>query len=189
MQEGEVCVTMNVQYMEYDTMTEWFALKTRHDFRAERELSPVCEELLFPKEVVKIPGRRDRVRAFIPHVLFVRTSRDVLLHLEQKGREEPELSVPFWIYRYPKDRVIQVIPPSSIHLLRLLTSGDTDKCEVFNKTELCENRRVRVTGGAFQGYEGYVVRVRKNRHVVVKIEGICLVMLPFIHPDLLDPIE
>lgn len=172
-----------------DSSTEWFAIKTRHDFRAESEFSPVCEEVLFPKEIIKTPGRKDRLRAVIPHVLFIKTTKSVILDLEKKGREHPELSVPFWIYRYPKDNRIQVIPENSIHLLRLLTADDTTRCEIFNKEDFRENQYVRVTGGPFQGYRGYVVRVKKNRHVVVKIEGICLVMLPFIHPDFLQPVN
>ena len=44
-------------------------------------------------------------------------------------------------------------------------------------------------GGPYKGYEGYVQRVRKNKHVIVKIEGVCMVILPFIHPDLLQPVS
>ncbi len=168
---------------------EWFAIKTRQEFRAEEELSKVCDEVLFPKEIVRVPGKHDRTRAIIPRVLFIRTTREKALELERQGREHPELSVPFWIYRYPNDNSIQVIPRSSIELLRLLTADDTTRCEIFTKTEFKENEHVRIIGGQFEGYEGYVVRVKKNKHVIVRIEGICLLLLPFIHPDLLHPIN
>lgn len=190
-QEEKMYAIMNVPNTEQDTKTEWFAIKTRQEFRAEVELTPICEEVLFLKETIKVPGKRDRIRAAIPHVLFVKTTKREILELEQQGREQPEQTVPFWIYRYPKDHEIQIIHRSSIHLLRLLTSSGTNKCEIFvqNKKDFTKNQHVRVTAGPFQGHEGYVVRVKKNKHVVVKIEGICLIMLPFIHPDLLEPIE
>lgn len=165
---------------------KWFAIRARQDFRAEEELSKYCNEVLFPKERVKVKDAKDRIRPVIPRVLFVRGNRDLLLSLELKGREHPELNVPFWIYRYPKDKQIQVIPQSAIDLIRLLTADDTSRCEIFNKKDFKENQHVRVTGGPFKGYEGYVQRVRKNKHVIVKIEGICVIMLPFIHPDLLE---
>lgn len=168
--------------------TEWFAIKTRQDFRAEEELRPLCVDILFPKETVKIPGKKDRERAIIPRVLFIRTTRLNALDLETKGRMQPEMYVSFWIYRYPKDNRIQVIPQRSIDLLRLLTANDTTKCEIFKKQDFQEKQHVRVTGGPFEGYEGYVVRVRKNKHVIVRIEAVCMVMLPYIHPDLLEPI-
>ena len=185
MQEGEIYSNMSELNKEQKIQTEWFAIKTRQDFRAETALTPICEEVLFPKETIKVQGKRDRVRAAIPHVLFIKTTRTKALELEKQGREHPESSVPFWIYRYPKDNEIQIISQSSIHLLKLLTAEDTTKCEIFNKKDFKENQHVRITGGRFEGYTGYVVRVQKNKHVVVKIEGICLVMLPFIHPDFL----
>ena len=168
----------------------WFAIRASRDFKAEEYLTPLCEEVLFPKEtVIKPAGRHRRVRAVIPRVLFIPTTAERALELERAGREHPELSVPFWIYRYPKDNRIQVIAPEAIRLIRLLTATDAGRCEIFTKTDFRENQRVRVIGGQFKGYEGHVQRVKKNKHVIVKIEGVCLVMLPFIHPDLLEPID
>ncbi len=169
--------------------TEWFAIRTRQDFRAESMLKPLCAEVFFPKRIADGKGERRRERAYIPHVLFIRTTRERAMQLEQAGREHPERSVPFWIYRYPNDHRIQVIPQRSIDLLRLLTATDSTRCEIFSKTDFKENQRVRITGGPFEGYEGYVQRVKKNKHVIVRIEGICLLMLPFIHPDLLKPLS
>lgn len=182
------CTIMETQKKKEEKI-EWFAIKTHQDFRAEEQLTPLCDDLLFPKEEVKLPGKKSRTRAIIPRVLFIKTTRSRALQLEQAGRKQPELSVPFWIYRYPKDNEIQVIPPSSITLLRLLTASDTTRCEIFTKTDFKENQRVRIIGGPFQGYEGSVTRVKKDRHVIVKIEGVCMVMLPFIHPDLLQIID
>lgn len=180
---------MNEFTPPYDTAPQWFAIKTRQDSRAEKELTPICDDILFPKEIIAQQGKPRRERPIIPRVLFIRTTAQKALELEQLGREHPEMSVPFWIYRYPRDNRIQVISPDSINLLRLLTAQDTTRCEIFGKKDFKENQHVRITGGPFEGYEGFVQRVKKNKHVVVKIEGICLVMLPFIHPDLLQPID
>lgn len=168
---------------------EWFAIKTRQESRAFTELSASCKEVLFLKETQNIPGKRTRPKAVIPHVLFIKTTRDKALALEREGREYPERAVSFWIYRYPQDNKIQPISEASIHLLRLLSSSDTSKCEIFNKKDFKENQHVRISEGQFKGYEGYVVRVKKNKHVVVKIEGVCMVLLPFIHPDFLESID
>lgn len=168
---------------------EWFAIKTRQDFRAEKVLKPLCNEIFFPKYAEDKSDKTKRIKAIIPHVLFIRTTKDNILALEQAGRTNPETTVPFWIYRYPSDNKIQVIPENCINLLRLLTADDTTKCEIFSKKDFKEKEHVRVTGGFYKGYEGYVQRVKKNKHVIVKIEGICLIMLPFIHPDLLEHIN
>ena len=175
--------------MNQEPTSQWFAIRTRQASRAEVELSLVCDEVLYPTEEVKTPDVKGRVKAVIPNVLFIKTTMENALSLEKAGREHPERSIPFWIYRYPKDNRIQSIPESSIHLLRLLTADDKTKCEIFTKTDFKEDQPVHITGGPFAGYTGHVVRVKKNRHVVVRIEGVCLVLLPFIHPDFLQPIN
>ena len=177
---------MNESHISHNEKSEWFAIKTRQDFRAETEFKTILEDVLFPKETVRIEGKKNRQKAIIPHVLFIRTTRSKALELEKQGREHPESSIPFWIYRYPKDNKIQSVPERSIHLLRLLTADEATRCEIYNKTNFKENQPVRITGGDFAGYTGHVVRVKKNKHVIVKIEGICLIMLPFIHPDFLQ---
>lgn len=180
---------MNQGEIAQNTKTEWFAIKTRQAFKAETEFSSICEEILFPKEVVRLPGGKSRLKVIIPHTLFIKTTRENALELERRGREHPEQSIPFWIYRYPHDNRIQAIPQSSIHLLKLMTAADSAKCQIFNKSDFKKDQHVKITDGQFKGYEGYVVRVKKNRHVVVKIEGVCLVLLPFIHPDFLESID
>lgn len=169
--------------------SEWFAIKTRLDFRAEVFLAPLCDEVFFPKESIKLPDGKTRIRAVIPHVVFVRTTRDNILELESKGRISPELSIPFWIYRYPNDNRIQVIPQRSVDLLRLLTSDDTTRCRIYTPKEFRISERVKITGGLYKGYHGFVKRIDKNKHVIVSIEGVCMVILPYIHPDLLEKID
>ncbi len=167
----------------------WYAIRTRHDSKAESLLAEECDEVFFPKEENKTSSGIIQRRAIIPHVLFIRTSHDRALELESRSRKEDGMLVPFWIYRYHKNEAIQIITEHQINLLRLLTADDTSRCEIFSKTDFRKGQPVRVTGGIFEGYRGTVQRIRKNRHVVVEIEGICLVMLPFIHPDLLEAID
>lgn len=172
-----------------DTDLHWFAIKTRQDFKAETYMAEKCREVFFPKETVRLPDKKLRLKAVIPHVLFVRTTRDNLMRLEDEGRRHPESSLPFWVYRYPENNHLQTIPSHSIELLRLLTAEDSSKCRIYTVRDFKIKEKVRVTGGIYKGYEGFVKRIAKNRHVVVAIEGVCLVILPFIHPDLLERIE
>lgn len=168
---------------------KWFAIKTKKDFQAKDVLSPFCEEVFFPTERVKLPGKKSKTKAFIPHVVFIKTTKENALELEKKGREQNGVSILFWIYRYPKDNEIQEISQKSIDFLKLITSDEENQCEIFTKETFKKNDHVRVTDGIFKGYEGFVQRVKKNLHVVVEIEGICMVLLPFIHPSLLEKIE
>ncbi|MCH5219107.1 MAG: hypothetical protein J1F20_00950 [Muribaculaceae bacterium] len=173
-----------------DPESHWYAIRTNQVLRAEQVLAPYCDSVFLPKETVRTTGRKSRVRPAIPRVLFIRTTPDRALALERLGRDiATDITTPFWIYRYPADNRIQPIPQTSIDLLRLLTADDDTRCEIFTDRTFSPRDHVRVTGGIFNGYQGYVRRVRRNLHVIVEIEGICTVMLPYIHPALLEKID
>ena len=72
---------MNESHISHNEKSEWFAIKTRQDFRAETEFKTILEDVLFPKETVRIEGKKNRQKAIIPHVLFIRTTRSKALEL------------------------------------------------------------------------------------------------------------
>jgi transcription antitermination factor NusG len=43
-----------------------------------------------------------------------------------------------------------------------------------------EGRRVRINEGAFAGVEGVIKRIKRNKHVVVQIEGVTAVAITFV---------
>lgn len=168
--------------------TSWYAIRTREPLRAEKELAPMCDEVFYPTTVVKTVYGKNRPRPIIPHVLFVRTVGRRLLALEHQGRVHPDGNLPFWIYRNPGTSEIQPISPRSITLLRLIVSDTSEPARVYNPTTFTPGQPVRIVGGIYKDYEGFVKRIGRKRHVVVEIEGLCMVALPHIHPDLLQPL-
>lgn len=48
---------------------------------------------------------------------------------------------------------------------------------------------VRVTGGLFRGAEGYFIRLKGDRRVVVNIPGVAAVATTFVHPSLIEKIK
>lgn len=173
------------QSVQCATASQWFAIKTRQDFKAETALASKCEAVFFPTNMTRQPHGNPKRKAVIPHVLFIKTTRENALALEREGRLSPYEAIPFWIFRYPKNPEIQVIPQRSIDLLKLLTTDDSFECQIYNPTVFTPGERVKIIGGIYEGYEGFVKRIDRNRRVVVEIEGVCMVILPFIHPDLL----
>ena len=43
-----------------------------------------------------------------------------------------------------------------------------------------EGKRVRINEGTFAGVEGVIKRIKKNKHVVVQIEGVAAVAIAFV---------
>ena len=58
-----------------------------------------------------------------------------------------------------------------------------------NITNFKKGDKVRITGGVFDGAEGYFMRIKGDRRVVVCINGIAAVATAFIHPSLVERIE
>lgn len=164
----------------------WFAIKSRAEFQLEFQLQDEVDAIFLPKETRKDAAGKRRIRSMIPGVLFIMTHCENALRLERLSHDIESSLPPFWIYRYQGETDIAPISPRDINLLRLLTAQDASRCEIYNRKDFETGQYVRVTGGIFQGQQGYVQRVRKNRHVVVKIEGLCAILLPYIHPDLLE---
>lgn len=166
----------------------WFAVKTQKEFEAEKLLSEECDEVFLPKEKVELSSGVMRIRPIIPRLLFIRQTPVKVLEIEERGRSLTDRMVPLWVYRYEKGGNIQPITDEEIRLVKLLTASDTTKCEVYGKGDFKKGQHVRITGGSFAGYTGHVQRINKNKHVVVELTGLCAIALPFIHPDLLQPI-
>lgn len=55
-------------------------------------------------------------------------------------------------------------------------------------TRFREGGRVRVKEGPFKGAEGYVKRIRRDRRLLVAIEGVIAVATSFIPPEMLEPV-
>lgn len=166
----------------------WYAVIGMRIFQVEKSLAPYCDEVFLPKETVRSEQGTQRVRAAIPRMMFIRTGLENALDLERKSRDRTDRIEPFFLFRTHGRRVVPEITDQEIHLLRLLTANDSTRCEIYRKNNVREGDHVQITGGPFAGYTGYVRRIRKNKHVVVEVEGVCAIALPFIHPDLLAPI-
>lgn len=168
--------------------THWYAVRTSDVYGLRDRLSGKCEDIYIPEIRTAGGENRVRVRPLIPRLLFVKIEEAEAIVLEKESRKG-ESSLPlFWIYRFTKDSAIQAIPEKEMRLFRLLTANDSTHCEIYKKEEFKIGDKLRVKGGPFAGYEGYARRIRNNKHIVVEIEGICAIALPFIHPDLLEKI-
>lgn len=167
----------------------WFALKSGRPSALASQLGERGVETYLPVYTVRRPDGTFSRRPVIAKLLFMRIGARSATLLEEEGRNPEGNLLPFWIYRYKRGDEIQPIADREFRLFRLLTADDSTRCEVYRKEEFKIGDRLRVTGGPFAGYEGYARRIRRNKHIVVEIEGLCAIALPFIHPDLLERVE
>lgn len=171
-----------------ESAPRWYALKTSRPVALAEALEGRGVETYHPLETVKKPDGTIKKKPIIPKLLFLNATPEKAGELELESRNGGGDLFPFWIYRYRNRPEIQPIGEAEFRLFRLLTAEDSLKCEIYRKEEFKIGDRIRVRGGAFAGYEGYARRIRKNKHIVVEIEGLCAIALPFIHPDLLEKV-
>ena len=83
-----------------------------------------------------------------------------------------------------------VISDYEMRMFRLITDTGNENLEYFTEDlqKFHEGQRVRVIAGEFEGAEGTVVRIKKDRRLVVSITGICAVATPHLPPALLQEI-
>ena len=166
----------------------WYALRATHEFDVANTLRTECSDVYLPVEQARTVDGATRTRPLISRVLFVRDTETHLLQLEKRGHDPLDSIQPFWIYRYERGGAIQPVKDTEMQLLRLLSATDSTRCEIYTRTDFHAGQAVEVIAGPFAGYRGHVRRIQRNRHVIVEIEGICAIALPFIRPVLLSPL-
>lgn len=87
--------------------------------------------------------------------------------------------------------VYEAIPNCQMETFRLITSQGSEGLEFFSADDISRfatGCKVRVTDGPFKGAVGYVKRIKRNRRLLVAIEGIVAVVSAYIDPHLLETI-
>ncbi len=81
------------------------------------------------------------------------------------------------------------IPDKQMETFRLVTSRGSEGLEFFSADDISRFKtgcKVRVTEGPFKGAEGYIKRIRRDRRLLVNVEGIVAVVTAFIDPAFLE---
>lgn len=130
--------------------------------KMKRDLVPVIQNLMFvhaaPMVIQEIKSRAE----YLQYIVNVRTGEKILVPEEQMRR--------FIAVAGTYDEQLLWFKPEEVHLAK--------------------GTRVRITGGPFEGQEGIFVKVRgaRDRRVVVEIQGVIVVAMATIHPDLIEPL-
>ena len=121
----------------------------------------------------------------VTSLLFVRAPEDRLKEIEACVKEKG------FVYRTADRETFAVIPDRQMAMFQLVCSSGTEGLEFFADDDLTRYKagdRVRVLEGPLQGAEGYIKRIRKDRRLLVAIEGFIAVATSFIPPQFLEKV-
>ena len=121
----------------------------------------------------------------VSSLLFVRAPKDRLKDIEDCVKEKG------FVYKTADRKAEAVIPDKQMAMFQLVCSSGAEGLEFFADDDLTRYKagdRVRVLEGPLKGAEGYVKRIRKDRRLLVSIEGFIAVATSFIPPQFLEKV-
>ena len=127
----------------------------------------------------------------VSSLLFVRAGEKEITALDESFKDATGGTKGF-IYKKRDSEgrfVCEVIPDCQMEAFRLITSHGSEGLEFFSADDISRfatGCKVRVTDGPFKGAVGYVKRIKRNRRLLVAIEGIVAVVSAYIDPRLLE---
>ena len=197
-----------------ESKLNWYALKVFYGkvFDIEAKLAdmdletyiPVRKDLLKGEEHMRAlrrlatPDDRRRDNQFVQagpliykrvpivtSLLFVRAPKERVKEIEDTVQDKG------FIYRTADRKGEAVIPDKQMAMFQLVCSSGAEGLEFFADDDMTRYRtgdRVRVLEGPLQGAEGYIKRIRKDRRLLVAIEGFIAVATSFIPPQFLEKV-
>lgn len=169
----------------------WFAMSSpyRRELKARDFLKSKGVECFVPMRYALTEKRNGiKNRQLVPaihNLIFVRTTNERIKSLKQGvdflqylTRPENGKNVPVTVPDREMQQFITVTEKSNEELIYLNPE----------EIDLKKGTRVRVHGGAFDGTTGMFIKIRgkRNKRVVIELEGLTAVALAEIKPDLLE---
>ena len=121
----------------------------------------------------------------VSSLLFVRAPQDRRKEIEACVKEKG------FVYRTADREDFAVIPDKQMAMFQLVCSSGAEGLDFFaddNLTRYKAGDKVRVLEGPLKGAEGYIKRIRKDRRLLVSIEGFIAVATSFIPPQFLEKV-
>ena len=192
----------------------WYALKVFYNkvFDVEADLGELDLETYIPVRKVRLKGedhlraarrlavpddrRRDnrfiqagpvifRRDPVVSSLLFVRSPEDRLPDISRvidgKG----------FIYKKADGKAYSIISDREMGIFQMVCSSGAEGFDFFSDEDITRYKsgdKVRVTEGPLKGAEGYIKRIRKDRRLLVSIEGFIAVATSFIPPQFLEKV-
>ncbi len=132
-------------------------------------------------------------KPLVTSLLFVKASQDDILEIQGLLNEKDVFGrVKGFIYRSADKEGFARISAREMEIFRLVVESGAGGLEFFaddDFTRFRKGSKVRVKEGQLKGAEGYIKRIRKDRRLLVCIEGVIAVATAYIPPENLEIIE
>lgn len=132
-------------------------------------------------------------RPMVSSLVFVQATPEQILRLDVELQEKYRNGRGRgFVYKAADRQSYAVIPDRQMAAFRLVTESGVSGLTFFADDEITRYKqgdRVRVTEGPLKGAEGYIRRIRKDRRLLVSIEGVVAVATSYIPLHQLEKVE
>lgn len=140
------------------------------------------------------PGDGNKRRLLVPaihNLIFIYDSREDITLLKTTRREfQPLRYITKHFAESVADNILTVPETQMRNFMRVASVQDDSVIFLDNSDYLSKvGRRVLITEGYFAGVEGVVKRIKKNKHVVVQLEGLAAVAVTYVPASCLRTLD
>ena len=181
------CLNRMNTLLDKDTV-HWFPMRVTYNRQllVKDFFDSMGVECFIPMRYEPIEGKHPRHQVLKPainNLIFVHSSRANITEMKMTRRElaplrymmQPLLGAD----RYT-ERPIIVVPDKQMENFIRVASVEDDTVMYLDNDINKVGRHVRITDGQFKDVEGVIKRIKKNRYVVVQIEGVAAVAITYV---------
>lgn len=173
-----------------DDSIRWYAMRVtyRRELAVRDMLEEEGMECFVPLRLtIKVDAKGRRKKVMVPIVNSL-----IFVHARQSQIQAVKAGIPHLQYIVDKSRKKVVVPERQMTQF-MAVCGTYDESLLFfdpQELNLTQGTPVRIIGGDFEGYEGIFMKVKgkRDRRVVIAIEGVIAVVMATIHPNFIQPI-
>lgn len=170
-----------------DDTVRWYAMRVtyRRELAVRDQLEEQGIETFIPmRHALKVKNNVPK-RQLVPAV-----SSLLFVHARQSTIQRIKAGISHLQYITDKTRSKITVPESQMHHFIAACGSYDESLHYFDPSEvnLAKGTPVRIIGGDFEGMEGVFVKLKgkRDRRVVVAIQGVIAVAIATIHPDLIE---
>ena len=175
---------------------QWFPMRITYnrELKIKGLLDGLAIENYLPMryDYVKIKnGKKKKLVPAIRNLIFVRSSQEVLTNLKKTMTAfEPMRYITKKSLTSGQNEIIW-IPENQMDDFIKVTSSPNDDYIILDNSEFINKvgKQVEITEGYFAGIKGVIKRVKRNKHVVVQIDGVAAVAITFVPTNYLSIID
>lgn len=171
-------------------MRKWFAIRVTYnrEMKVKRELDSIHIENFLPMKYRIIVRGEKKIKELVPaihNLIFVYITPEDL----KSYKATTALPIRYIMNRETREPI--VIPEQQMQNFIAVAGNPTEQIVYLDPdvSNFKKGDKVKIIGGVFEGAEGYFMRIKGDRRVVVCINGIAAVATAFIHPSLVKKID